>query len=47
MSAKTINPTTEELLFEVPYITKEELEQKIKKASIGYKIWKSLSFEER
>lgn len=47
MSAKTINPTTEEQLFEVPYITKEELEQKIQKAQEWFNKWKNLSFEER
>nr|MDD3719739.1 aldehyde dehydrogenase family protein [Candidatus Gracilibacteria bacterium] len=47
MSAKTINPTTGELLFEVPYITKEELEQKIQKASNAFNSWKNTSFEER
>lgn len=47
MSAKTINPTTEELIFEVPYITKAELEQKIQKANTAFDSWKNTSFEER
>jgi succinate-semialdehyde dehydrogenase/glutarate-semialdehyde dehydrogenase len=47
MSAKTINPTTEELLFEIPYITREDLESKIEQAHEAYQVWKNLSFAER
>lgn len=47
MSAKTINPTTGELLFEIPYISREALMGKIEKAQDAFQSWKNLSFAER
>ena len=47
MSAKTINPYTEEQLFEVDYISLEEVNKKINTAHSAYNSWKNKTFEER
>ncbi len=47
MSAKTINPTTEELLFEIPYMSEKEVEEKIETSNKAFQIWKNMSFEQR
>lgn len=47
MNAISINPTNWEKIFETPYISKEELINKIEIAKKWYQIWKNKSFEER
>lgn len=47
MWARSINPANWELLMEVPYITKEQLDEKINIANNAFAKWRHTSFEER
>ncbi len=47
MTAKSINPTTLELLKEFPFINETELESKIWKAELAFKVWKNTPYTEK
>ena len=47
MATYSINPTTEEMLEEVVYISKNELSLKIEQAHSAYRLWREVPFKKK
>ena len=44
---KSINPYTQEIVFEIPELDKKDVEMAINRAEEQYKLWKEVSISER